>query len=891
MNENKIYKEYKNKMKISPVIQQGDSTNAVVYSFDLETSKFSYELKKNGEPFSLATASDVSFVLRFGGSNPEEYPTAILIGDVEDRLNGKVSFVMPKRYLGFDGRVLGEVNIQFTNGQSLTAGHFSFVMKPSYIDEGVEIAQRVYVERFEDLEGLLKETSEAIKNNDIVTKDDLTKVQSGFLGEFNSVAELKSKYPNGTNGYAVVFENSVGYTYTYKNDVWTKGNVWNGMAIADNSLNINKMDYEVQDAISISKNTEQTLDSLYNSELMYCMKNIVRNGSFLGLNDWLFLQGAIGNSNKNVLKVTSDGSNANAIVRQIFEKTQTGKFYLDFTFKTSSTTLTEVSVYVGNKIFTLRPSNNPGSAIPFVLNKENRIQVMTDSIDVDRLSFVFRFGTGENAKSSEVELSKIMLINASESFGTEISESEIKKIISEHNIYFFGGNYYIYKESNDEINANALTIDDFGAKADGVTDNYEAFMKAIEATDEIVIPKCDIANGKKYTLARTVVVPSGKTIKGYGPESLVQISNTRNLTATKWRDGMEDFYPAFITESGSSHVRMYNFRLQGSGSKEEERIEVGIAYYETTFGEMKGVEVDRINYFPKKAPTRPSGQWRRGWNVLTMRAENIEISYCDIQHGAYECLRVGDYSKRINIHHNVLKYGWRTVLQPLRGCEDIDINDNDIVQDDLGYCDTHAALTFHSSEGNTMKNIRLRRNKIRAKLFLDQPNGGSAISTVDIHHQDYLFEDNDIESNGYGISYNGYGTVSYVRNKIRSVLTGIPMNSKGIEAINLIDNDIKSETQSCVSLNNSSDVPLKKLKYRGNTLETSDTARAIIFGGTTEISGGLITENHFVNAKSPMVLTPNTSKMLVSMNDFTGAKEAVQDLGKNNMIINNIEND
>lgn len=219
MNENKIYKEYKNKMKISPVMQQGDSTNAVVYSFDLETSKFSYELKKNGEPFSLATASDVNFVLRFGGSNPEEYPTAVLIGDIEDRLNGKVSFVMPKRYLGFDGRVLGEVNIQFTNGQSLTAGHFSFVMKPSYIDDGVEIAQQVYVERFEDLEGVIGQQSENINgmldviNEDvkesnakvdeikdlIVQNDVLKKAEAGSFEEFREqddtiISKMKNEF-------------------------------------------------------------------------------------------------------------------------------------------------------------------------------------------------------------------------------------------------------------------------------------------------------------------------------------------------------------------------------------------------------------------------------------------------------------------------------------------------------------------------------------------------------------------------------------------------------------------------------------------------------------------------------------------------------------------------
>lgn len=212
MNENKIYKEYKNKMKISPVIQQGDSTNAVVYSFDLETSKFSYDLKKNGEPFSLATASDVSFVLRFGGSNPEEYPTAVLIGDVEDRLNGKVSFVMPKRYLGFNGRVLGEVNIQFTNGQSLTAGHFSFVMKPSYIDEGVEIAQQVYVERFEDLINIVENqtadldglTTDVQNKTDeikdlIVQNDVLKKAEAGSFEEFREqddtiISKMKNEF-------------------------------------------------------------------------------------------------------------------------------------------------------------------------------------------------------------------------------------------------------------------------------------------------------------------------------------------------------------------------------------------------------------------------------------------------------------------------------------------------------------------------------------------------------------------------------------------------------------------------------------------------------------------------------------------------------------------------
>lgn len=274
MNENKTYKEYKNKMNVSPIMQKGDSTNAVVYSFDLDTSKFTYELKMNGQPLSLANASEVNIVLYFGGDDPEKYPKANLVGVIEDKLNGKVSFTMPKQYLGFNGRVVGEIDITFENGQSLTAGHFSFIMKSSYINEGLEIEQQVYVERFEDLEGLLKETSEAIKNNDIVRKpelqvvennkadkitvdkkiselsQDISNTQIGMLGEFNSESELKAKYPNGEKGFAVVFENSIGYTYTYKNNSWVKGNVWNGMAIQNHSITGKKIQEE---SLSISK--------------------------------------------------------------------------------------------------------------------------------------------------------------------------------------------------------------------------------------------------------------------------------------------------------------------------------------------------------------------------------------------------------------------------------------------------------------------------------------------------------------------------------------------------------------------------------------------------------------------------------------------------------------
>ncbi|MBO0442841.1 SGNH/GDSL hydrolase family protein [Vagococcus fluvialis] len=89
-------------------------------------------------------------------------------------------------------------------------------------------------------------------------KRQIESTQSGMIGEFNNEAELKIAYPNGTKGYAVVWftENGkkVGYTYTYKNKTWTKGQIWNGMGIGDEALEnrmfkkkeitLNKLDLE-----------------------------------------------------------------------------------------------------------------------------------------------------------------------------------------------------------------------------------------------------------------------------------------------------------------------------------------------------------------------------------------------------------------------------------------------------------------------------------------------------------------------------------------------------------------------------------------------------------------------------------------------------------------------
>lgn len=306
MNENMIFKEHDGIMSVDIHNDEIEVTKSVVRSFDYDTCKFTYKLTKDGVPLSLSGASKVNVTLKFGNE-----ATAILDATTVDTIESIISFVYPEQYLGYSGRVLGEVSIQYENGQTLVAGYFSFVSKGSYIDEAGKEIPQFYWERFEDAEGLAKETIELIEKNKVVKDSDfqeaigktadkkeveevkkevealkkevdtkatkqetdnklekktnndtfvaitsdmqrqIESTQSGMLGEFDSGAQLKTTYPNGAKGYAIVWLNEndqkLGYTYTYKNGSWVKGNVWNGMGIPKNSvgneeLKINSVD-------------------------------------------------------------------------------------------------------------------------------------------------------------------------------------------------------------------------------------------------------------------------------------------------------------------------------------------------------------------------------------------------------------------------------------------------------------------------------------------------------------------------------------------------------------------------------------------------------------------------------------------------------------------------
>lgn len=182
-------KEYSATMEVSATKKMITNSNVVVHSNDIESVKFIHDLvNERGQPYDLTDVSDVFVTLFFGGMDIKRHPKATLSGQVEE---SQVSFVIPKLFLGFTGTVYCEINLSYNNDQSETAGRFQFKMTKSFIDEGTEIADIVYVEKFEDIKKEVQEKVNLIDQivDEIVEKADECKAIECTVPKVDSVSK------------------------------------------------------------------------------------------------------------------------------------------------------------------------------------------------------------------------------------------------------------------------------------------------------------------------------------------------------------------------------------------------------------------------------------------------------------------------------------------------------------------------------------------------------------------------------------------------------------------------------------------------------------------------------------------------------------------------------
>lgn len=241
-------------------------------------------LTKNSKPYDLA-ALKVFFVTHFSGkdglNNPVQKEATII-----NAKEGIVEFIFDQDCMQKVGRQQAYFEIYDYDKFLDTTQNFTYEiiqssrqMKADFtpyistweeaekmLDEGtakvltdktekLELQKANIVDVGEQLRQQRQDTDNKLEkktNNDTfvaITADmqrQIESTQSGMLGDFNSVEELNKKYPKGQKGYAIVYhtENNkkVAYSYTYKNNAWTKGQVWNGVAIPAGSVKRNQLE-------------------------------------------------------------------------------------------------------------------------------------------------------------------------------------------------------------------------------------------------------------------------------------------------------------------------------------------------------------------------------------------------------------------------------------------------------------------------------------------------------------------------------------------------------------------------------------------------------------------------------------------------------------------------
>ncbi|MDT2428727.1 glycerophosphodiester phosphodiesterase family protein, partial [Enterococcus avium] len=145
--ENVVYKDTKLEISVKAVNPEVFITGATYYSYDVESGRFLIHLKKDQVDFSIPEGTDLKMTLIKLSDNTKY----IVVPEIENRVKGVISLVIPKILLGYVGGVRAGIFIKPPNTQSVHGGYFTFNMALSDIDDDNEEMVEYYNQLFEDL--------------------------------------------------------------------------------------------------------------------------------------------------------------------------------------------------------------------------------------------------------------------------------------------------------------------------------------------------------------------------------------------------------------------------------------------------------------------------------------------------------------------------------------------------------------------------------------------------------------------------------------------------------------------------------------------------------------------------------------------------------------------
>ncbi|APT45948.1 phage baseplate upper protein [Bacillus safensis] len=169
------------------------TTNINFWTQDRQTARLIFKLTKDGVPLPLAAVTGKLVLVMSDGSR--------FIRDVTivDRMNGHAEYVLSNQEVNHYGNVQAELNLYYTNNQSLSVHQFSFNISKSLIDQDIVPITEYYVDEFEALRdkinALYDESTQTLE--DLREKfEDLEKIETkeGAQDKANQALAAAKKY-------------------------------------------------------------------------------------------------------------------------------------------------------------------------------------------------------------------------------------------------------------------------------------------------------------------------------------------------------------------------------------------------------------------------------------------------------------------------------------------------------------------------------------------------------------------------------------------------------------------------------------------------------------------------------------------------------------------------
>ncbi|MED1481562.1 BppU family phage baseplate upper protein [Bacillus altitudinis] len=174
------------------------STSINFWTQDRQTARLIFKLMKDGVPLPLAAVTGKLVLVMADGSRFIRDVTII------DRVEGQAEYILSDKEVKHYGLVQAELNLYYTNDQSMSVHQFSFNISKSLIDQDIVPITEYYVDEFEALRAMINELyEESIQTiDDLRAKfEDLEKIETkqGAQSKADAALAAAKKY---TNEYA-----------------------------------------------------------------------------------------------------------------------------------------------------------------------------------------------------------------------------------------------------------------------------------------------------------------------------------------------------------------------------------------------------------------------------------------------------------------------------------------------------------------------------------------------------------------------------------------------------------------------------------------------------------------------------------------------------------------